>query len=329
MADDLVKKYGKEAFISGSDFVDNCSSKLVSVSPKLDVILGGGIPQGSFVILSGPPKVGKTVTALQICANAQKLEMPVYYINIEGRLKKRDLEGIKGLDIPKMEIVRSYRDEKTGKSKIFAAHEFLDIAERRVKEVPECVVVLDSVSQLISEKELEDNMGDVQVAAGPRLLGQFCKRISNVIPITNCIVISICHMTANINPQAKKKKIRSGGNKIGYQVDVDLEAKYSSAWKVAEQQIGQKVEWITGSTSIAPPGMSVQSSIRYGIGIDRVDEIVDLAEMCGFIQKGGAWYEVEGLESKLQGKEKVVQYLNENPELVDELEVKIREMLIG
>lgn len=338
---DLVKKYGQDAFVSAADFL-NEKREVISVCPKLDLVLDGGIPEGSFVIFAGPPKIGKTVTSLHFSANAQLAGRKIYYLNIEGRLKPRDLAGISKLQTSgdKFEIVRSYVNDE-GKSRILLAHEYLEVAERKIKDDPGCVVIIDSASQLLTELESTGTLGQQHRAPGPVLLAQFCKRISNQLPVTKSIVIMIVHIVANTGG-GHKKTTRTGGNKIQYAVDVDLECKYTERWVVGKKaddedsgtQIGQKVHWITGSTGgNASPGMKTVSYIRYGIGIDENYELFDLGKTLGLISKKGAWYRLSFLEGdedswpKFQGEENTYQGLCDNEEWLKELRNKVMELL--
>ena len=149
----LIKEFGEKTFITGAEL--ETTESLVSVSPRLDIVLGGGIPGGSFVNLAGDPKCGKTVTSLCILRNAQKVGRPCYFFNIEGRVKTRDLKGIKGLDRSKLQLIQSYRDDKNNVTKVHTAEDYLRMAEWVVKNIPHAVIVLDSVSQLAAEKELD------------------------------------------------------------------------------------------------------------------------------------------------------------------------------
>lgn len=344
---DLEKKYGAGAFISAEDFINEKTTKdIISVSPKLDIILGGGIPEGSTVILAGAPKCGKTVLSLNIAAKAQKLGRKVVYCNVEGRIKPRDLQGIPGLDLKNFEIIRSYKDEETGQSRILMAHEYLEIAERRINEHPGSVVIIDSASQLLSEGEKTGEIGQQHRAPIAVLLSQFCKRIGNVIPVNGNIVIFIVHVVANTGGGMKKTS-RTGGNKIQYQVDVDLECMYTERWVVGKKaddeesgtEIGKKVHWKTASTAIAPPGMKTTSYMRYGAGIDEAYEVYDLSKTLGLVTRSGAWYKCAFLDGigeysfeadnipKYQGEENLMLGFSEHPEWTEILKEKLKEYL--
>lgn len=353
---DLEKKYGAGAFVSARDFM-NIKKEIIPVSPKLDLILGGGIPEGSCVIFAGPPKFGKTVTSLHFSANAQERNRNVYFLNVEGRLKQRDLSGIPKLNYDKLEIIGSYKldatDEekkKVDKSKILTAKDYLSIAERRIKDDPGCIVIIDSVSQLLTEDELISDIDKQHRTPVAILMSRFCKRISNVLPITGSIVIFIVHVVANTGG-GHKTTSRTGGNKIQYAVDIDLECKWAEKWKVggsaedpeSGEQIGLKTHWITGSTGIAKPGMKTVSWIRFGAGIDETMELFELGKTLALIDIAKSWFRpafVEGTkfhdefwdEKKKQykafnGAENFIQFLNERPEITELLRSKIKEMI--
>ena len=297
---ELIKKHGSKLIVRGDEFIKR-KEIIVSVSPAIDVHLGGGIPQGSNVLLAGKKKVGKTVTSLSIAANGQKHGMNVYFLNIEGRLKKRDVTGIKGLDAKMLYVIGSFKEDDGvgGKvdGKILTGEEWLSIAEHWIHEDPGCIIILDSVSQLATEKEMNADIGDRTGDGGFRLLAQFTKRNANTIPVQKCIVIGIQHVLANTNPNTSKyfSTFRSGGNKVGYAVDVDLECVKMEPWRIDEkdkesEQIGQKITWKTGSTAITAPGRKMISMLRYGTGLDRVAELFELGTNFGLIDRNGAWY---------------------------------------
>lgn len=362
MNPDLIKKMGAGAFIRG-DQLREFAHDVISVSPKLDMILGGGIPGGSVVTLAGAPKCGKTVTALYIGAKGQKQGRPLYYINIEGRIKPRDLDGIKGLDQPSMTIVRSYRDDENNTSRILTAEEFLEAVEWIAHNVPRAIIIIDSISQLATTKELAGDMGDKFYAPGTALLAQLTKKLANVIPVNDIVMIGIQHVTANFNMQGRKTTI-TGGNKFKYAADIALECKFfkflreGSKKKEGEEDegngkpYGQEVTWVTTCTAFAPPGMTCVSVIKYGTGIDELTEMSQIAVELGFIARSGAWYrptylldampeiyqeknvakegkapKMESNIPSLQGEANLVAWLSENPAEYAALEKSLGDML--
>jgi len=331
LKEDVIKKFGDEIILSGSALIDK-KILTIPVSPSLDIALNGGIPEGSFVVFTGQPKCGKTTTSLDFAATAQQekyigeLKKPrhVYYLNIEGRLKKRDLEGIPSLDLDRFDVIGSQQ------GKILHAEEYLQIAERIINEIPGSVLIIDSYSALCTEAEITSDMDKMQRADGAKLLAKFCRKVANVIPVNKNIVIGITHLMGNPTGYGAEFKEKSG-QAIAYQTDIKLRAKTFKPWTISTDstQIGQEVEWQTLCSAIGPPGGVITSYIRYGQGIDKQTEIISLASDVGLINKGGAWYTLEfmGEKQKFQGSEKVRQFLLDNPKVYDDLCIEVKKIM--
>tara|TARA_B100002019_G_C21274933_1_gene604911 strand:- start:10996 stop:12003 length:1008 start_codon:yes stop_codon:yes gene_type:complete len=320
LKDDVKKNFGSDIMMSANALVDR-QSIIIPVSPSLDMVLGGGVPEGSFVVLTGQPKCGKTTTSLDLAATAQKpeyqgdLKKPrhVYYLNIEGRLKKRDLEGISHLDLDRFDIIGSQE------GKILSGEEYLSIGERIINEEPGSIVIIDSYSALCTEAEITSSMDKMQRADGAKLLAKFCRKVANVIPVNKNIVIGITHLMGNPTGYGAEFKEKSG-QAIAYQTDIKMRAKTFKPWTLTDNtQIGQTVEWQVLCSALSPPGGVTTSYIRYGSGVDKITEIMMLAIDIGVISKGGAWYsfEIEGEKKKFQGTEKLRQFFVDNPEAYD------------
>lgn len=332
LKDDVIKKFGDEIILSGNALIDK-KVMVIPFSPALDIALNGGIPEGSFVVLTGQPKCGKTTSSLDFAANAQKPEYAhqsfkdgrqVYYLNIEGRLKKRDLEGIPGLDLERFHIIGSQQ------GKILHAEEYLQIAERIINEVPGCILIIDSYSALCTEAEITSDMDKMQRADGAKLLAKFCRKVANVIPVNRNIVIGITHLMGNPTGYGAEFKEKSG-QAIAYQTDIKLRAKSFKPWVIGTDntQIGQEIEWQVVCSALGAPGAVTTSYIRYGQGIDKCTELVNLASDLGVIQKGGAWYTVSCIDNtpKFQGTEKVRAFLLENQSAYDKVNKAVKELL--
>jgi len=323
LQDSISKDFGSNVIISGTAVIDK-EGITIPVSPALDIILNGGIPEGSFVVLTGQPKCGKTTTSLDFASTAQQEKYStngdprnVYYLNIEGRLKKRDLEGIPNINLDRFHIIGS----QTGK--ILHAEEYLQIAERIINEDPGSVLIIDSYSALCTEAEITSDMDKMQRADGAKLLAKFCRKVANVIPVNKNIVIGITHLMGNPTGYGAEFKEKSG-QAIAYQTDVKMRAKTFKPWLLGADntQIGQEVEWQTLCSALGPPGATITSYIRYGQGIDKHMELVNLAVDIGLINKGGAWYTLSFLnddKGKFQGIEKVRQFLIENDSIYQDL----------
>jgi recombination protein RecA len=329
----VTKDFGANIIVSASSVVDK-TSIVIPVSPAIDMILNGGIPEGSFVVLTGQPKCGKTTTSLDFAATAQRKEYgygsfadgrQVYYLNIEGRLKKRDLEGIPGLNLDKFDIIGS----QTGK--ILHAEEYLQIAERIINEEPGAVLIIDSYSALCTEAEITSEMDKMQRADGAKLLAKFCRKVANVIPVNKTIVIGITHLMGNPTGYGAEFKEKSG-QAIAYQTDIKMRAKTFKPWVLSSDntQIGQEVEWQVICSALGPPGGSITSYIRYGQGIDKYMELITLATDIGLINKAGAWYTLSFLsdeKNKFQGTEKIRAFLLENPKAYEQLHTEVKKVL--
>lgn len=329
--EDVKKKFGSEIILSGNSIVDK-ESVVIPVSPSIDLVLNGGIPEGSFIVFTGQPKCGKTTTSLDFAGTAQREEYQgdlkeprqVYYLNIEGRLKKRDLEGIPHLDLDRFNVIGSQQ------GKILHAEEYLQMAERIINEEPGSVLIIDSYSALCTEAEITSSMDKMQRADGAKLLAKFCRKVANVIPVNKNIVIGITHLMGNPGYGAVEWKEKSGQS-IAYQTDIKLRAKFFKKWNLSDDspQVGQEVEWEVLCSALGPPGGSIKSYIRYGQGIDKQTELLALAVDLGLIAKGGAWYTITSVEDtpKFQGMEKTRQYLVDHPKVCDDLWKQVKETM--
>jgi len=306
---DIVKQFGEGVIRSGASVVDS-ELLVIPVSPALNLVLGGGIPEGSFITFTGQPKCGKTTTALHFAASCQRTEYggelapdgrDVYFFNIEGRLKKRDLEGIKGLDLNRFHVIGSEP------GRILSAEDYLSIAEKTINNVPGSVVILDSYSALCTEAEITSSMDKMQRADGAKLLAKFCRKVANVVPVNKNLVMGITHLMGNPTGYGAEFKEKSG-QAVAYQVDVKLRARRFSPWEVSGTQIGQTIDWQVITSSLGPPGGRISSYLRYGEGIDECTELVAIGSDLGLIAKSGAWYRFEFVEEedkpKFQGAEK-------------------------
>ena len=278
--------------------------------------------------MTGPEKIGKTVHALQFCKNAQQVKLEseenrkIYYGNIEGRLKKRDLEGIRGLqfDEESLKIVGST------KGNILSGEKYLAIFDNIIHNEPHAVCVIDSFSALAAESELVGDITDVQVAAMNRYLAKFTRRFANVLPINRVTLVGITHLMANIQKfGAGKSKVEKSGSALKYAQDVKLWATHKEALKQGETQIGQKVHWIVENSAIGAPGQKVTSIIKYGHGIWNEYELAELAKDYGLVE-GKTWLTLPNGE-KVQGMSNFATYLENNQEYYDELRQQVFEMV--
>lgn len=318
---DIFKEFGN--VLHEAAFITERPKQIISVSPKIDIALGGGVPEGCLFIMTGPEKVGKTVTALSFAANAQKQNRYAYFGNIEGRLKKRDLLGIHGLSLDK----RHFREIGSEEGNILTGEDYLAIFDKIVHNHPKSVGIIDSFSALAAEGEITGSLKDVQVMSIQKTQAKWCRRIGNVLPINNVTIVGITHQMANVSSfGSRKTKTEKSGTALKYQVDVKLEASHNEPIKQGKTQIGQKIHWKIATSAIGPPGAKVTSTLKYGRGIWREYEIAELVSDFGMVKKSGTWLILSDNE-KFQGLPKFAEYLENAPERCDELEKEIFDML--
>lgn len=326
---DIAKTFGR-VLSRGSELIAAKKKlKVLPVSPKLDIALNGGIEEGSWTVISGDPKVGKTTTCLQICKNAQDDGRPVIYIDGESRIRAYNLQGIEGLDLDKFQVVHSPEDGEP-----LSAEDFLTIAETLIKR-PEnagAVLIIDSTSSLIPRAELEEDVSATIRASLPKLMSHWSKKVRQTITTNKIIAILITHYIANTSGYGKSK-LADGGNQIQYNADTRMNVVRAEPWEEGGKKIGQIVSWKIDSSSCGASGTECVSHIKFGKGIDKEKEIIDLAESFGLIEKSGAWYSISCTGNpdidgqKFQGQAKIYEYLVENPAVFLQIKDKLKEML--
>jgi recombination protein RecA len=328
----LKNDFGDDIFIEGQDFL-NEKQVIIPFSPTIDMMLGGGVPEGSVMILTGLPKCGKTVSSLDFAATAQDpkyacKEFPegrhVFFFSIEGRIKQRDIEGVRNICIPRFHLIRS------AVGKIQTGEQFLEKAEKVIKTVPGAIVIIDSFSALCSTAESSSEMDKMQRADAAKLIAKFCRKVSNDVAVNKVIVVGITHLGGNPTGMGAALQEKSG-NSLKYAHDIKLFSRHFEYVAPAEgaAPTGQKIEWICQASAIGPPGVRGVSYLRYGYGIDKEMEVASIATDMGIITKNGAWYSFDFLQEpvKLQGLEKVRQALLDSKDLYNNTYEQIKTLL--
>jgi len=350
----IQKKFGK-IIESGTTVLEQLGEmKVLSVSPAIDLALGGGLREGQVVVLTGDPKTGKTTTALYAAAKAQSQGKKVYYLNTEGRLTKHNFTGIKGLDTDAIEIIQSTDDKP-----MVSAETYLNVMERLIKEEENLFLICDSTSNMVPQDELDGEIRTGVRNALPRLLSMFFKRISGDMSRMKAIGVFITHNIANTGgSRFAPNKMADCGNMLQFQAGTNMVITHRGKWEVPKESgnhVGQIANWmVKTSASGGTPLTQFQSWIRYGVGIDEAQELAQIATEFALIQAKGAWYTfsslVEDREQKVvsdwlthnhpssvteedvtkvfkfQGMEKVTNFLNENDCLKEYLYSQVREL---
>jgi len=263
-------------------------------------------------------------------------------LNVEGRLKKRDIIGITGMDPDRLEVIESTED------KILTSQDYLTAAQKILLTDKRAVLIIDSISQLCDEREMIGGIGTQTRGSGAILVGQFTSQLGNVVPVKNHIVVCILHLRANTSGYGEAW-IEKGGNAIQYQVDIKLRAQGDAKpWALTEggDPFGQIVTWHCKSAALGPPGRKCESYLRYGEGIDEVAELMFDAKDIGLIT-GSGWMTLDFLKNhlselglkewnddvakeigaKAQGQDKMRRLLLSKPEWFNLLRKDIQEML--
>lgn len=246
-----------------------------------------------------------TTLALTFAANCQKPKYgnrTIYYFNIEGRLKKNlNLDGIEGLEY---ENTDKFKIIGTNKDHILTQEDTLDIVEKIIKEHENAVLILDAVSALVPRKTVEEGIEHENRSKHYQTLARLLDEVGPLISRMNIIVIGIAHLYANVGGYGRPF-IEKVSNRFAYQMDVKLRATKSEDFrdKEGERPVGKKTKWVCDCSSLGPPGLEVESVLRYGKGLDSVQELIYLASAFGLIKENKGWYTFPGQDKKIRNNE--------------------------
>jgi len=307
----IEKDYGKGTIMRLGDDISVNVEALSTGSLSLDLALGiGGVPRGRIVEIYGPEASGKTTLALHVVASAQKSGGTAAYIDVEHALEPAYARAL-GVDIDSLLISQPDTGEQA-----------LDIAESLVRSGAIDVLVVDSVAALIPRAELDGEVGDTVVGMLARLMSQAMRRLAGAISKNNCTVIFINQLRQKIGVMYGNPETTPGGLALKYYASVRIDVRRIETLKANGEMIGNRTRAKVVKNKVAPPFREAEFDIMYGEGISRVSEIIDLAVRLEIIDKGGAWFTVDG--QRIQGKEGVKEYLTSNPDICDAIEQQIR-----
>ena len=284
-------------------------------SLALDAALGiGGVPKGRIIEIYGPESSGKTTLALHILAEAQKLGGEVAFVDAEHALDPVYAAAL-GVDIDNMLVSQPDTGEQA-----------LEITDALVRSGAVDAVVVDSVAALVPKQEIEGEMGDTFVGLQARLMSQALRKLAGTIAKTNCVVIFINQLRMKIGVMYGNPETTTGGNALKFYSSVRLDVRRVESLKDGGNVIGNKTRVKVVKNKVAPPFREAVFDIMYGQGISKWSELVDMAVQMDIIQKSGSWFGM-GDERIGQGKESVKTYLQENPEIAEQVEAQVRENL--
>ena len=285
-------------------------------SLSLDLALGiGGLPKGRVVEIYGPESSGKTTLALQVVAEAQKTGGICGFVDAEHAL---DPVYAKKLGVKTDELLISQPD--TGE-------QALEIADTLIKSGSLSVIVIDSVAALTPKAELEGEMGDHHVGLQSRLMSQALRKLTGSISKSNTMVIFINQIRMKIGVMFGNPETTTGGNALKFYASVRIDIRRIGSVKEGDEVVGNETRVKVVKNKVAPPFKQAEFIIMYGEGISKQGELIDLGVKHKLVEKSGAWYSYNGNKVG-QGKANSIKFLKDNPEIADEIEGKLREMLL-
>ncbi|MCW5519995.1 recombinase RecA [Aureitalea sp. L0-47] len=314
--DKLDKTYGKGTVMKMGDSAVQEVEVIPSGSLGLDLALGvGGYPRGRVVEIYGPESSGKTTLTLHAIAEAQKKGGIAAFIDAEHAFDRYYAEKL-GIDIENLIISQPDNGEQA-----------LEIADNLIRSGAIDIIVVDSVAALTPKSEIEGEMGDSKMGLHARLMSQALRKLTGSISKTNCTVIFINQLREKIGVMFGNPETTTGGNALKFYASVRLDIRRSTQIKDSNSEVrGNKTRVKVVKNKVAPPFKTAEFDIMYGTGISKVGEIIDLGVDYEIIKKSGSWFSYD--DTKLgQGRDAVKTLLLDNPELMDELEQKIKEAI--
>ena len=313
----IEKQFGKGSVMRLGDNPMSRDIDVVSTgSIGLDVALGiGGVPKGRVVEIYGPESSGKTTLTLQIIAEAQKIGGTAAFIDAEHALDPSYAEKL-GVNVDELLVSQPDTGEQA-----------LEITDMLVRSGAVDVVVVDSVAALTPKAEIEGEMGDSHMGLQARLMSQALRKLTGNIKRSNTMVIFINQIRMKIGVMFGSPETTTGGNALKFYASVRLDIRRIGAIKKGDEVIGNQTRVKVVKNKVSPPFKMAEFEILYGLGISREGEIIDLGVANDIIDKAGSWYSY-GTDRIGQGKENVREYLKAHPETSQEIEAKIRALLL-
>jgi len=313
--DKLDKAYGKGTVMKMGDKAVEEVEVIPSGSLGLDLALGvNGYPKGRIIEIYGPESSGKTTLTLHAIAEAQKAGGIAAFIDAEHAFDRNYAEKL-GVDIENLIISQPDNGEQA-----------LEIAENLIRSGAIDIVVIDSVAALTPKSEIEGEMGDSKMGLHARLMSQALRKLTGTISKTNCTVFFINQLREKIGVMFGNPETTTGGNALKFYASVRLDIRRSSQIKDGENVIGNRTKVKVVKNKVAPPFKTAEFDIMYGEGVSKTGEILDLAVEFEVIKKAGSWFSYG--ETKLgQGRDAVKLLIKDNPELAEELEQKIKDLI--
>ncbi len=309
----LEKDFGKGTVMKLGDPAAQVAVETIPTgSLSLDIALGmGGVPKGRIVEIYGPESSGKTTVALHMISEVQKQGGIAGFIDAEHALDPVYAKNI-GVDIDELYI-----------SQPDSGDQALEIAETMVRSGAMDIIVIDSVAALVPRQEIEGDMGDSHVGLQARLMSQALRKLTPVISKSNCVVIFINQLREKGGVMFGNPETTTGGRALKFYASVRMDVRRIETLKQSGEMIGNRTRVKIGKNKIAPPFKEAEFDIMFGKGISKEGDILDLAVNLGLVSKSGSWFAYNG-DKIGQGRENAKNYLTEHPDIMEELDHKIR-----
>ena len=313
----IEKQFGKGSVMRlGDSPASNDIETISTGSLGLDVALGiGGLPKGRVIEIYGPESSGKTTLTLQAIAECQKIGGTAAFVDAEHALDPLYAEKL-GVNIEELLVSQPDTGEQA-----------LEITDMLVRSGAVDIVVIDSVAALTPKAEIEGEMGDRHVGLQARLMSQALRKLTANIKRSNTMVIFINQIRMKIGVMFGSPETTTGGNALKFYSSVRLDIRRIGAIKKGDEVVGNQTRVKVVKNKVAPPFRQVEFEILYGEGISLEGELIDLGVKHDLVEKSGAWYSYNG-ERIGQGKEKVRTFLKDNPDIKNDIDTKLREILL-
>ena len=313
----IEKQFGKGSVMRLGDEGAMPGVEAVSTgSLSLDIALGiGGLPRGRVTEIYGPESSGKTTLTLHVIAEVQKAGGTAAFVDAEHALDPVYAEKL-GVNVDELLVSQPDNGEQA-----------LEITDMLVRSGAVDIVVVDSVAALTPKAEIEGDMGDSHMGLQARLMSQALRKLTGNIKRSNTMVIFINQIRMKIGVMFGSPETTTGGNALKFYASVRLDIRRTGAIKQGDEIVGNETKVKVVKNKVAPPFKMAFFEILYGQGISREGELIELGVENKLIDKAGAWYSYNG-ERIGQGKEKVRVFLKENPEIANDIDQKLREMLL-
>lgn len=309
---ELDKKFGKGAAMYLGDKtaldIERISTGLITI----DNILGGGVPRGRIIEIYGPESSGKTTLALHVIAEAQKAGGLVGFVDAEHALDPKYAEAL-GVDLENLVVSQPDCGEQA-----------LEITEDLVSSGVVDLIVVDSVAALVPRAELEGSMGDSNMGLQARLMSQAMRKLTGIVAKTGCTVIFINQLRDKIGVMFGSPETTTGGKALKFYSSIRIDIRRIETIKEGGEAVGNRTRIKVVKNKTAPPFKEAVLDIRYGIGFDKAYSLIDYAIEKDIIQKSGSWFTYG--DQRVQGRTGLKEYLDNHPELFEEIENKCKEL---